>query len=142
PQATMHGFTLAPQGAGFRLAEDKVVLQGVLATGIKFGPDGALYLADWVDGWGPKERGRIWKLDVAGGGASPARTETRALIAASFKERSVPELVALLRHPDMRVRTKAQFELVDRGAASDLLASARQTRHQLERIHGLWGIGQ
>jgi putative membrane-bound dehydrogenase-like protein len=140
-QATIHGFTLAPQGAGFRLAEDKVVVQGVLTTGVKFGPDGALYLADWIDGWGPKERGRIWKLDVAGG-ASPARTETRTLIAASFTERSVPELVALLRHPDMRVRTKAQFELVDRGAASDFLASARQTRHQLERIHGLWGLAQ
>ena len=141
-QATIHGFTLAPQGAGFRLADDKVVVKGVLTTGVKFGPDGALYLADWIDGWGPKERGRIWKVDVAGGGASPARIETRALIAASFKERSVPELVALLQHPDMRVRTKAQFELVDRGAASDLLASARETRHQLERIHGLWGIAQ
>jgi putative heme-binding domain-containing protein len=64
------------------------------------------------------------------------------LIAASFKDRSVPELIALLRHADMRVRTKAQFELVDRRASSDLLASARQTHHQLARIHGLWGIGQ
>jgi len=118
------------------------VLQGLQVTGLKFGPDGALYLADWIEGWNTKDRGRIWKLDVAASGASPARTETRTLIAASFKERSIPDLLALLRHPDMRVRTKAQFELVDRGAASDLLASARQTDHQLARIHGLWGIGQ
>jgi putative membrane-bound dehydrogenase-like protein len=140
--SSVRGFTLAPQGAGFRLAEDKLVLEGLLITGLKFGPDGALYLADWVDGWNPKERGRIWKLDVADTAASPARIETRTLMASSFKERSVPELLALLRHADMRVRTKAQFELVDRSAASDLLASARQTRHQLARIHGLWGIGQ
>ncbi|MEX2153469.1 MAG: HEAT repeat domain-containing protein [Gemmatimonadaceae bacterium] len=139
--SSVRGFTLAPQGAGFRLAEDKLVLQGLQVTGLKFGPDGALYLADWIDGWDPKDRGRVWKVDVTGG-ASPARTETRALIAASFKERPAAELLALLRHTDMRVRTKAQFELVDRGAANDLLASARQTRHQLARIHGLWGIGQ
>jgi quinoprotein glucose dehydrogenase len=139
--SSVRGFTLAPQGAGFRLAEDKLVLEGLLVTGLKFGPDGALYLADWIEGWNPKDRGRVWKVDIEAD-ASPARTETRALIAASFKERSAPDLLALLRHPDMRVRTKAQFELVDRGAASDLLASARQTRHQLARIHGLWGIGQ
>ena len=42
----------------------------------------------------------------------------------------------------MRVRTKAQFELVDRGSAAELLASARQTEHQLARIHGMWGLGQ
>jgi len=140
--SSVRAFTLAPQGAGFRLAEDKLVLEELLVTGLKFGPDGALYLADWVEGWNPKDRGRVWKLDVVDRSASPARIETRTLIAASFKERSVPELLALLRHADMRVRSKAQFELVDRGAANDLLASARQTRHQLARIHGLWGIGQ
>jgi putative heme-binding domain-containing protein len=140
--SSVRGFTLAPKGAGFRLAEDKLVLEGLQITGLKFGPDGALYLADWIEGWNPKDRGRIWKLDVADSGASPARIETRALIGASFKERSVPELLALLRHADMRVRTKAQFELVDRGAVNDLLATARQTHHQLARIHGLWGIGQ
>ncbi|MEP7345165.1 MAG: HEAT repeat domain-containing protein, partial [Gemmatimonadaceae bacterium] len=140
--STIQGLKIAPQGAGFRLAEDKVVVAGLLVTGVKFGPDGALYLADWIDGWGPKDRGRIWKIDVAGGGDARARTETRTLIAASFKEMSTAGLLALLRHADMRVRTKAQFELVDRGAARDLLASARQTSHQLARIHGLWGIGQ
>src|SRR4029453_4913221 len=100
--------------------------QGLQVTGLKFGPDGALYLADWIEGWNTKDRGRIWKLDVADSSASPARIETRTLIAASFKERSVPELLALLRQADMRVRTKAQFELVDRGAPSDLPASPRQ----------------
>ena len=140
--SSIHGFTLAPQGAGFRLAEDKVVLQGIQATGVKFGPDGGLYLADWIVGWDPKERGRIWKIDVPDGASSAARTDTRALIAASFKEKSAADLLALMRHADKRVRTKAQFELVDRGAENDLLASARQNHHQLARIHGLWGLGQ
>ncbi len=140
--STVQGFTLAPLGAGFRLVEDKEVLRGIQVVGMKFGPDGALYLTDWIDGWDPKERGRIWRVDVADGGNAALRAETRALIAADFTSRSVSDLSALLRHADKRVRTKAQFALVERGAASELLASAQQTKHQLARIHGLWGLGQ
>lgn len=140
--SSIQGFTLAPQGAGFRLAEDKLVVSGIQATGVKFGPDGALYFADWIVGWDPKERGRIWKLDVPGGAATAVRAATRSLIAASFNDRSTADLVVLLHHDDMRVRTKAQFELVERRAASDLLASTVQTHYQFARIHGLWGIGQ
>ena len=140
--ASIQGFTLAAQGAGFRLAEDKIVEKGLLTTGVKFGPDGALYASDWIDGWDPKERGRVWKVDVPGGASSPARALTRTLLAASFAQRPPAELVSLLRNPDMRVRTKAQFELVKRGAGGELLSAARQTHDQLERIHGLWGIGQ
>jgi quinoprotein glucose dehydrogenase len=140
--ASIQGFTLIPQGAGFRLGDDKLVVKGILTTGVKFGPDGALYLADWIQGWDPKDRGRVWKVDVPGGASSPARTETRALIAANFKDRSLADLSTLLRHADQRVRQKAQFELVDRNASAELLAAARQTSHQLARIHGLWGTGQ
>ena len=142
-RASIQGFKLAPQGAGFRLAHDTAVVSGgILSTGVRFGPDGALYMADWIEGWDPKERGRIWKVDVASGAASPARAETRALIAADFKTRTPADLVTLLRHADMRVRTKAQFELADRGAAAELLGAARQTEHQLARVHGMWGMHQ
>ncbi|MEO6527394.1 MAG: HEAT repeat domain-containing protein [Gemmatimonadaceae bacterium] len=142
-RASIQGFKLAPQGAGFRLTDDTAVVSGgILSTGVRFGPDGALYMADWIEGWDPKERGRIWKLDVASGAANPARAETKALIAADFKSRTPAELVALLRHADMRVRSKAQFELADRGAAAELLGAARQTEHQLARVHGLWGMHQ
>ena len=141
--ATIQGFTLAPQGASYRLVVDSsVVRNGVLATGMRFGPDGALYIADWIEGWAPKGRGRIWKLDVAPSAANPLRAQTKELIGADFKTKSVADLVALLRHADMRVRQKAQFELVDRGASAELLAAARQTSNELERIHGLWGLHQ
>jgi quinoprotein glucose dehydrogenase len=84
--ASVQGFKLDPQGAGFKLADDKaVVAGGILTTGIRFGPDGALYLADWIDGWNPKERGRVWKVDAPGAASTPIRVETKALIAADFK---------------------------------------------------------
>ena len=115
---------------------------GVLATGVKFGPDGKLYLADWIEGWEPKGRGRIWTLDVPAAAANPARAEVKSLIAADFKSRSVADLVGLLGHADMRIRQKAQFELVDRNAAAELLAAARKNGNQLARIHGMWGLHQ
>ncbi|HTK68867.1 MAG TPA: heme-binding protein, partial [Candidatus Eisenbacteria bacterium] len=74
--SSIQGFTLAPQGAGFRLADDKTVMKGLQITGLKFGPDGALYAADWIEGWDPKEKGRIWKIDLAGNANSAARAET------------------------------------------------------------------
>jgi quinoprotein glucose dehydrogenase len=141
-RASVQAFSLKPAGAGFKLVDDKMITAGLLTTGMKFGPDGALYTEDWIEGWDPKERGRIWKVDVSGTANTQLRAETKALIAASFKERSNADLAALLRHADMRVRTKAQFELVDRNAASELIASTRQTDNQLARIHGIWGIGQ
>ncbi len=47
-------FSLRPQGASFVLDEEQEILKGVLPTGIRFGPDGALYVADWITGWGTK----------------------------------------------------------------------------------------
>ena len=141
-RSSIQAFKVAPDGAGFRVTNDTAFVKDLLVTGVRFGPDGALYLADWIEGWGPKERGRIWKVDVPAAAANPLRAETKTLIAADFTTKSLTELSALLKHADMRVRTKAQFELVDRGASAELLASARQTENQLARIHGMWGLGQ
>lgn len=140
----VHAFKLKPNGASFSLVEHKQVLKGVLATGVEFGPDGAMYIADWVVGWETKNRGRIWKLDVETGAANPAREETRKLLAADFSKSTAHELGALLRHDDMRVRQKAQLELARRGTDGLAVfeASIRQRDHQLARIHGIWGISQ
>jgi quinoprotein glucose dehydrogenase len=136
-------FQLTPRGAGFELTSDTVIVRGVLATGLDFGPDGALYVADWVQGWEPTGTGRIWKLDTPEARTAPIRAETRALLAEAFDRRSEADLAGLLRHADMRVRLKAQHELARRRAgARTLLEAARQPEHQLARLHGLWGLGQ
>jgi len=140
----VHAFTLRPAGAGFELDVTREVVRGLLPTGMDFGPDGALYFADWIEGWGAKDAGRIWKLDAPGGAESPLRQETKRLLQADFTKTTIAELSSRLQHSDMRVRQKAQFELARRGRKGyeALLAAAEQTEHQLGRVHGLWGIGQ
>jgi putative heme-binding domain-containing protein len=139
----IHSFTLNPKGATFELGERKKVLGGVLATGIDWAPDGSMMVADWIDGWGTKDIGRVWRLDV-GSTANPLRAETQTLIGEDFTEANDEKLSGLLRHADMRVRQKAQLELATRGndGLEVLKAAITQTEHQLARVHGIWGISQ
>lgn len=140
----IHAFKLNPKGATFELAEHKTIMTGVLATGVDFGPDGAMYISDWIDGWDAKDHGRMWKLDVANGADSEVRRETANFLRADFTKYQANQLSALLKHADMRVRQKSQFELATRGR--DGLAvfeeNIRQTGHQLARVHAIWGISQ
>lgn len=140
--ARIHGFTLEPNGAGFELGEDREMVRGLLSVGIDLGPDGALYLTDWRTGWAPGDSGRIWRMDAPAANGSQLRAETQALIAEPFTDRPIADLVGFLSHPDMRIRTKAQFHLVDRNAGSELESVATGSDHQLARIHAIWGIGQ
>jgi hypothetical protein len=61
-------------------------------TGLDFGPDGALYVADWIDGWGTKNYGRIWKMDDKNLDLQAERKQTKTLLAADFKKSSDAEL--------------------------------------------------
>jgi putative membrane-bound dehydrogenase-like protein len=139
----IHAFKLKPKGASFELSEAKNFVKGILATGIDFGPDGAMYMADWINGWGTKNYGRVWKIDVAGG-TNQIRKQTQQLIGDDFTKYPESKLSQLLRHEDKRVRQKSQFELVSRG--DDGLEIFEQTikdrKHQLARIHAIWGITQ
>jgi putative membrane-bound dehydrogenase-like protein len=140
--ARIYAFKLKEDGAGFALESDKVFLRGILSVGLKIGPDGALYLTDWITGWDSKNKGRIWKLDSPAAASSPVRKEVRSLLAETFEPKPAPDLAGLLRHPDMRIRQKAQFELVRRGDAQTLATAAKGRDHQLARVHAIWGIAQ
>lgn len=141
-RSMIHAFRLTPNGAGFALAHDTVLVRGVLPVGMEFGPDGALYVADWIQGWGSKGAGRIWKVDAPDAASLPERQETRTLLSEGFRHRSPRDLANLLRNADQRIRLEAQFELASREAVRELRAAARQHDHRLARLHGLWGIGQ
>ncbi|MEM7572915.1 MAG: HEAT repeat domain-containing protein [Bacteroidota bacterium] len=140
----IHAFRLQADGAGFALKDSREIIRGVLPTGLDFSADGSLYFGDWINGWGPKEAGRIWKLDVPGEVNSAIRQETQGLLGADFAEQSVEELGQLLGHQDQRVRRKAQFSLVERGRTGQtaLLEATQRDNAQLARIHGMWGLAQ
>ncbi len=138
----LYAFTLQESGASFELETDQEVMRGILAVGIDFGPDGSLYLADWIQGWERNERGRIWKLDSKEDRESGIKITTKELLAEDFGNRPAEELVQLLEHEDMRVRQKSQFELADRGDDNSLISAIENSNHQLARIHGIWGIAQ
>src|SRR5690625_6580636 len=117
-------------------------MRGILATGLSFGPDGALYFADWIDSWALKDAGRIWKLDKPEEEHSPIRAETRALLEEDFSGSDSARLMELMAHEDMRVRKKSQFELVGRDEASSQENVAASSSNQLARINGIWGLDQ
>lgn len=138
-------FDLKPKGASFELNTDVSILSGVLPTGIQFGPDGALYLADWMTGWEPKNYGRIWKLDVTKGenDLKNERKETQRLMTLDYENQSIDELVDLLSYSDMRIRKKAQFALVQSNSGFNALKDVlKEEQNQFARIHAIWGIGQ
>ncbi len=140
----IHAFTLKPKGATFELDKTEKVLGGVLPTGLDFGPDGSLYLADWINGWGTKNYGRVWKLDDESEKNSTLRKEATRLLALDMKKLSEAELEKHLFFEDLRVRRKAQFELVKRGekGAAVFESVMKQQQNQLARIHAIVGTSQ
>jgi putative heme-binding domain-containing protein len=138
------GFTLKPKGFSFELGKETEVMGGLLPTGIRFGPDGALYFADWINGWDTKNLGRVWRLDVSEdeNDLQSARVETQALMEMNYQTEDETILFELLKYPDMRIRQKAQFELVNRNKSQLLWDAVAQQGHQLMRVHGIWGLGQ
>jgi quinoprotein glucose dehydrogenase len=140
----VHTFTLEPKGAGFELVHRDHFLWGILATDVKFGVDGGLYVSDWVEGWGLTGKGRIYRVHTPELDSDPLVLETKRLLAQDFEHQDTARLGEWLSHPDMRVRQEAQFALADAGEDGKkvLVATARRNSNRLARLHGIWGIGQ
>jgi quinoprotein glucose dehydrogenase len=139
-------FGLKPKGASFVLDGEKDVVSGILPTGIRFGPDGALYAADWINGWDTKNYGRVWKIDVNAdkNDLKEVREETNRLIQLDYVKLPEAVLSNLLENSDQRIRRKAQFELANRGQNGFLVFEKiiKSSTNQLARINSIWGIGQ
>ncbi|MBI5772274.1 MAG: HEAT repeat domain-containing protein [Verrucomicrobia bacterium] len=166
-------FALKPRGASFTVDNpgeylqnnrpDKLegkLLWGLYPTDIEFAPGGGAYVLDWVYGWEKTGKGRIYRVHDTTVDESTIVQETKTLIGEGFSGRPLDELATLLGHRDQRVRTEAQFAIVEvskrkvwkRGpleirlsrdeALHTLLRVARSGTNQLARLHAIWGIGQ
>ncbi|MEJ0085772.1 MAG: HEAT repeat domain-containing protein [Pseudomonadota bacterium] len=140
-------YTVKQNGATFSPTSSEQFMGGVLPTDVTFGPDGVLYLSDWVDGWPKSHKGRIYgitpvKQDAA---RAQASADLAKLLAAGFKNTDTKALVALLSHADRRARLEAQLELASRGDGSAKAftpVAANKSANPLARLHAVWGLTQ
>jgi quinoprotein glucose dehydrogenase len=143
PAGKINAFQLEPQGASFKMKGDHLMASGTPFTGCNFGPDGALYVADWQGGYPLKEKGAVWKIDDPKEAGSAMRKEVAAMLKEGPSKVADAELIKRLGHADQRIRLDAQWELASRRkwpALKEVAASSEQT--QLARIHALWGLSQ
>jgi quinoprotein glucose dehydrogenase len=138
----IRSFRMAPKGAGFEMVDAEQPFWNILATDADFGPDGALYVADWVHGWEGLGKGRVYRFTDPTAAGSMIVKEVEQLLNSGMDLRDEEELTRLLGHVDRRIRQEAQFELARRSAFEALDAVARSRSSTLARIHALWGIGQ
>ena len=140
-------YTLKQNGASFSPTSSSQFMGGVLPTDVTFGPDGVLYLSDWVDGWPKSNKGRIYGITPVKQDAAQAKAsaDLARLLAAGFKGTDAKALSALLSHADRRARLEAQLELASRGDGSVKVFTAvanNKAAPPLARLHAVWGLTQ
>ena len=136
-------FEVEPNGAGFQLKRRETFIKGFLNTDVEFGYDGRVYASDFTGGWKTYDLGNIFVFENPEERAKPGTQQVRKLFAEGFQQRKAAELAELLRHPDQRVRQRAQFALAEDSENKDFLIKATATDQPLlTRLHGLWGLGQ
>lgn len=134
-------FQLTLSGASFR-AKTKTLVRGgenFRPVGIAVGPDGAVYLSDWVDKSYPVHgKGRLWRL------RSRKPAEDDGLRPGKVAGLDVPRLGLLLGHPKQEIRAAATEALARKGTASKGTLAAVLWRKDETRakLHALWAAAR
>ncbi|MGB0578117.1 MAG: PVC-type heme-binding CxxCH protein [Limisphaerales bacterium] len=139
----IQAFSVKPKGATFELDNSEVFTGMMQPTDLEFGPDGALYFADWGQGWTRQRKGRIYRIAHNGLRTDAVATQTKEIFGEGFEQRPERNLIGLLGHRDRRIRQEAHLELAARGKDSieALTDVAENSGHQLARIHAIWALG-
>src|SRR5262249_7653215 len=138
----IRSFANKPRGAGFELTDSHEFLWNVLATDVDFGTDGAVYVSDWVSGWGLTGKGRIWRLTDPKAIKDSVVAETKKLLAEGFSKRKPEELAKLLAHTDRRVRLEAHLALAEQADSVETLTKvAAEDKSLVARLHAIWALG-
>ena len=136
------GFRMEPNGAGFKIANKENFVSGMLCTDIEFGYDSKAYVTDYVGSWPTHGFGNIFSFEDPAETAKPETKQVRELFANSIEKLSAEKLAELLRHPDMRVRLRAQFALAENPANRQIFVAATNEKEKITtRLHGVWGLG-
>jgi quinoprotein glucose dehydrogenase len=140
--SSVRSFRLRPKGASFEPYDEEETFKNVLATDVEFGPDGAVWVSDWVQGWNGEGKGRIWRF-LPAEPQPVGDVDVATLLAGDWSTVNAEQLVQLLKHADRRLRLEAQWELARRGDASPFESIATdQSQPLLARVHALTGLCQ
>ena len=147
--SSVRTFRMRPKGASFEAIDEEETFKHVLATDVEIGPDGAVWVSDWVHGWQGEGKGRLWRFVPTPPSAEAAAAratvvnEVRTLLAGDWSAVAADRLVALLSHADRRLRLESQWELARRGAGERLEAVLADTAAApLTRVHAVQGLAQ
>jgi quinoprotein glucose dehydrogenase len=137
--------SVKPKGAAFEVSEPQRFIRNMLPTDCEFGPDGAFYWSDWINGWDKPGRGRIFRVTDPEAMKNPQVAEAQKLLSEGFEKKTIEELVKLLEFPHQKVRQEAQFELASRkpagAAVAAFVTAAQESRNQVARLQTVWGLG-
>ena len=135
-------FAMEPDGAGMKMSDAHKLLWGVAATDAEFSWDGRLFVTDFIGGWASHDNGRLLSLDARENTWLPKEAASSAkLMAAGLDHRSSAELANYLKHPDARIRLRAQLALTRKDDALKRFSDAIVSSDLTVRIHGIWGLG-
>ena len=119
---------------------------GVLATDVDFGPDGGLYILDWIEGWDKTGKGRIHRISDPTYLQSEAARNIKQLLASDWSKKSISELAQLLNHVDRRVRMEAQVTLVQSSSRQEAMNACMtqidKAATEKGKLFAIWTLGQ
>lgn len=131
-----------PNGAGFKVDGTKVVMSGVASSDVDLGYDGRIYALDFGGGWSKNKNASIQAIESPKHLENESVKKTQQYFAHGFGRAHPDRLAELLAHPDMRVRQRSQFQLVERGEKEKLATAAKSGKATTTRLHGIWGLAQ
>ena len=143
--SSIRTFRVGPKGASFAPIDEEETFRNVLATDAEVGPDGALWVSDWVHGWEGEGKGRLWRFvpKVRSAAEQGEVDEVQSLLGGDWEQLEASRLATLLGHVDRRVRLEAQWELVRRGDDATLEGvAANSGAPLLARVHAIQGLSQ
>lgn len=141
-QSGIRSFSLAAEGAGFKLDDARWFMQGACATDVEYSWDGRVIVSDFIGGWQSHEDGRLLVVENPRAAEWPAGLpRTEVLMREGFADRDDGQLLGLLKHPDMRVRLRAQIAITRSDQArATFKAGIAAGQDFSTRLHSTWGL--
>lgn len=134
---------VAERGAGFRIRQHATFATVNCPTDVKFGPDGSLFVSDWMWPYQMRGQGRVIRIGHPSSQQRDNVEQVKRLLVSALPNATPDELTTLLDHPSQRVRWSAQARLVASGeSASRKIIKGWEQRSDRAKRQACWALGQ